>query len=64
MDWIKFEQPRDLVTAVRYVRSNVYFLENRAAQKLGLYDIRPGRPGEIKDVIGYNREASVKTHNR
>lgn len=61
MDWIKFEQPRDLVTAVRYVRSNVYFLENRAAQKLGLYDIRPG---ESKDVIGYNCEASVKTHNR
>lgn len=61
MDWIKFEQPRDLVTAVRYVRSNVYFLENRAAQKLGLYDIRPG---ENKDVIEYNHEASVKTHNR
>lgn len=61
MDWIKFEQPRDLITAVRYVRSNVYFLENRAAQKLGLYDIRPG---VIKDVIGYNCEASVKTHNR
>ncbi len=40
MDWIKFESPKQLSVAVKYVRNNVYFLENRSAQKLGLYDIR------------------------
>lgn len=60
MDWIKFESPKQLSVAVKYVRNNVYFLENRSAQKLGLYDIKPGE----QNVIEHNSKETITTHNK